>query len=263
MFERYTENARRVIFFARYEASQFGLPYIETEHLLLGLLRENKVLINRCFQSPLSLDAIRQQVEAHTVIREKVSTSFDLPLSNESKRVLAYAAEEAERLHHKHIGSEHLLLGLLREKDAFAAQLLNGQDVFLDQVRQVVSNWQLAVKQANEDWDTVEIHGAGWDVGYVRTTVAELQKFTWRKREWKPKDVLKDINTGRVFFDVSRKDDPSFEFVPGGWPHESCTICQWQLNADGGPDHAEGYTNGREWVCTECYEKFLGSSGNK
>jgi ATP-dependent Clp protease ATP-binding subunit ClpC len=120
MFERYTEKARRVIFFARYEASQFGSPYIETEHLLLGLLREDKALTNRFLRSHASVESIRKQIEAHTTIREKVSTSVDLPLSNECKRVLAYAAEEAERLGHKHIGTEHLLLGLLREDIAGA-----------------------------------------------------------------------------------------------------------------------------------------------
>jgi ATP-dependent Clp protease ATP-binding subunit ClpA len=112
MFERYTEKARRVIFFARYEASQFGSPYIETEHLLLGLLREDKALTNRFLRSHASVESIRKQIEGHTTIREKVSTSVDLPLSNECKRVLAYAAEEAERLSHKHIGTEHLLAWL-------------------------------------------------------------------------------------------------------------------------------------------------------
>ena len=125
MFERYTEKARRVIFFGRYEASQFGSPYIETEHLLLGLLREDKALTNRFLRGPGQLEAIREQIEKHTIMREKVSTSVDLPLSNEGKRVLAYAAEEAERLSHKHIGTEHLLLGLLREEKSFAAQLLH------------------------------------------------------------------------------------------------------------------------------------------
>ena len=119
MFERYTEKARRVIFFARYEASQFGSPYIETEHLLLGLLREDKALANRFLRSHAAIESIRKQIEAHTTIREKVSTSVDLPLSHECKRVLAYGAEEAERLNHKHIGTEHLLLGLLREEKMF------------------------------------------------------------------------------------------------------------------------------------------------
>ena len=136
MFERYTEKARRVIFFARYEASQFGSPYIETEHLLLGLLREDKALTNRFLRSHTSVESIRKQIEQHTTIREKVSTSVDLPLSNECKRVLAYAAEEAERLSHKHIGTEHLLLGLLREEKCFAAEILTERGLRLPTIRE-------------------------------------------------------------------------------------------------------------------------------
>ncbi|QNI34854.1 ATP-dependent Clp protease ATP-binding subunit [Alloacidobacterium dinghuense] len=136
MFERYTEKARRVIFFARYEASQFGSPYIETEHLLLGLLREDKALTNRFLRSHASVESIRKQIEGHTTIREKVSTSVDLPLSNECKRVLAYAAEEAERLSHKHIGTEHLLLGLLREEKCFAAEILHERGLKLVAIRE-------------------------------------------------------------------------------------------------------------------------------
>src|ERR1700748_1926644 len=136
MFERYTEKARRVIFFARYEASQFGSPYIETEHLLLGLLREDKALTNRFLRSHASVESIRKQIEAHTTIREKVSTSVDLPLSNECKRVLAYAAEEAERLSHKHIGTEQLLLGLLREEKCFAAEILQERGLRLPAIRE-------------------------------------------------------------------------------------------------------------------------------
>src|SRR2546427_4970743 len=136
MFERYTEKARRVIFFARYEASQFGSPYIETEHLLLGLLREDKALTNRFLRSHASVESIRKQIEGHTTIREKVSTSVDLPVSNECKRVLAYAAEEAERLSHKHIGTEHLLLGLLREEKCFAAEILHERGLRLSTIRE-------------------------------------------------------------------------------------------------------------------------------
>jgi ATP-dependent Clp protease ATP-binding subunit ClpC len=136
MFERYTEKARRVIIFARYEASQFGSPYIETEHLLLGLLREDKALTNRFLRSHASVESIRKQIEGHTTIREKVSTSVDLPLSNECKRVLAYAAEEAERLSHKHIGTEHLLLGLLREEKCFAAEILTERGLRLPMIRE-------------------------------------------------------------------------------------------------------------------------------
>ena len=142
MFERYTEKARRVIFFARYEASQFGSPYIETEHLLLGLLREDKALTNRFLRSHGSIESIRKQIEGRTAIREKVSTSVDLPLSQESKRVLAYAAEEAERLAHKHIGTEHLLLGLLREEKCFAAEILHERGLRLSTLREELSRSQ-------------------------------------------------------------------------------------------------------------------------
>jgi ATP-dependent Clp protease ATP-binding subunit ClpC len=135
MFERYTEKARRIIFFARYEASQFGSPYIETEHLLLGILREDKTLTHR-FLPGTKPESMRQQIDAATSKREQIPTSVDLPLSNESKRVLAYAAEEAERLSHRHIGTEHLFLGLLREERSFAAQLLHEHGVKLEAVRE-------------------------------------------------------------------------------------------------------------------------------
>jgi ATP-dependent Clp protease ATP-binding subunit ClpC len=142
MFERYTEKARRVIFFARYEASQFGSPFIETEHLLLGLLREDKALTNRFLRSHASIESIRKQVEGRTTIREKVSTSVDLPLSQECKRVLAYAAEEAERLSHKHIGTEHLLLGVLREDKCFAAEILHERGLRLSSIREELGRTQ-------------------------------------------------------------------------------------------------------------------------
>src|ERR1700747_1370258 len=149
MFERYTEKARRVIFFARYEASQFGSPCIETEHLLLGLLREDKALANRFLRYSALVESIRKQIEPHTTMREKVSTSVDLPLSHECKRVLAYGAEEAERLNHKHIGTEHLLLGLLREEKCFAADILHERGLRLSQVREEIARSSSEKMSAN------------------------------------------------------------------------------------------------------------------
>jgi len=140
MFERYTEKARRVIFFARYEASQFGSPYIESEHLLLGLLREDKALTNRFLRSHASVESIRKQIKENTTIRERIATSVDLPLSNECKRILAYGAEEAERLGHKHIGTEHLLLGTLREEKCLAAAILKERGVELEKVREELAS---------------------------------------------------------------------------------------------------------------------------
>lgn len=94
MFERYTEKARRVIFFARYEASQYGSPSIESEHLLLGVVREER--------APASLiESIREEIESQITIRERISTSVDMPLSEECERILKYATEEADRLGNK------------------------------------------------------------------------------------------------------------------------------------------------------------------
>ena len=138
MFEQFTEKARRAIFFGRYEASQFGSPYIESEHLLLGLLREDLALATRFLRSS-PVDGIREEIKKNTTFRQPTSTSADLPLSNECKRALAYAAEEAERLSHKHIGTEHLLMGLLREEKCFAAQLLIERSVNLEDMRKQLS----------------------------------------------------------------------------------------------------------------------------
>src|SRR5688500_11620830 len=136
MFERYTERARRVLFFARYEASQLGSISIETEHLLLGLIREGKGLTSRIFaRSHLSLETIRREIEGRTVFREKVSVSVEIPFSAEAKRVLGFAAEEADRLLHNYIGTEHLLLGILREERSVAASILMEQGMRLHTVR--------------------------------------------------------------------------------------------------------------------------------
>lgn len=137
MFERYTEKARRVIFFARYEASQFGASQIEAEHVLLGLIREDKNLTHRFFhRSHASIESIRKEIESRTVMRERISDKIDLPLSGEAKRVLAYAAEESERLGNRHIGTEHLLLGLLREENSVAAEILYDRGLRLSDIRQ-------------------------------------------------------------------------------------------------------------------------------
>ena len=137
MFERYTERARRVLFFARYEASQLGSISIEAEHLLLGLIREGRGLTSRIFaRSHLSLESIRKEIEGRTISREKVSTSVEIPFSTETKRVLQFSAGEADRLLHNYIGTEHLLLGILREEHSAAAALLSEKGMRLNTVRE-------------------------------------------------------------------------------------------------------------------------------
>ena len=124
MFERYTEKARRVIFFARYEASRYGSPYIETEFLLLGLLREEPWLVTR-FLGPNSVAAnIRTEIESHIPPRERISTSVEVPLTEDCKKVLNLAGEESERLAQRHVETGHLLLGILRVEGSLASQVL-------------------------------------------------------------------------------------------------------------------------------------------
>jgi len=148
MFERYTESARRVIFFARYEASQLGSTKIETEHLLLGLLCEDKDIFSRFIHAQSSAESIRTHIEARTAVRGKVSAAIDLPLTNQCKRVLAYAAEEAEWLNHRHIGAEHLVLGILREENCLAATILHERGLRLDALREDLANSPVAVEDA-------------------------------------------------------------------------------------------------------------------
>ncbi|MDQ3584648.1 MAG: ATP-dependent Clp protease ATP-binding subunit, partial [Acidobacteriota bacterium] len=151
MFERYTEKARRVIFFARYEASQFGAPAIEPEHLLLGLMREDKTLTARFLQrAHTSLEAIRKEVEGRATMRERIPTSVELPLAPETKRVLHHAHEESDRLQHRHIGTEHLLLGLLREERSMAAEILLERGLRLAAVREEVARATGAERNAQK-----------------------------------------------------------------------------------------------------------------
>lgn len=134
MFERYTERARRVIFFARYEASQFGNTMIDTEHLLIGLDREDAKTIH--YFCPNQVVAVRNKVLQHIApAGEKTSTSIDIPLSDSCRRILAYANEETERLSQSYIGTEHLLLGILRETDCVAERVLRDLGVGLEAVR--------------------------------------------------------------------------------------------------------------------------------
>ncbi|MGB7759728.1 MAG: Clp protease N-terminal domain-containing protein [Bryobacteraceae bacterium] len=136
MFEIFTEKARRTIFFGRYEASQHGLPAIDTPCLLLGILREEKVLMGRLLPGgPEERARLAAEVEAlFSVTIEKIATSVDLPLSHQAKRALVYAAEESSRLNHRCIDGRHLLLGLLREKGTEAA-CLKAHGIELEKVR--------------------------------------------------------------------------------------------------------------------------------
>jgi ATP-dependent Clp protease ATP-binding subunit ClpC len=135
MFEKYTQLARVVIFRGRFQASLFGSPAIEAEHLLLGLLATDEPLCVRVFKSADRVQQVRRAVELATPRQdEKTPTSVDLPLSNSCKRVLSHAAELAERLNHSYIAPEHLLFGIASENESRAARILSENGVLLAEI---------------------------------------------------------------------------------------------------------------------------------
>jgi len=145
MFEKYTEEARRVIFFARYDAMQFGASEIRSEHLLMGLIREDKELINKVFKGSknlIDLDYVHKEVEIRIgKLREATHDTYDLQLSLELKKILACASQEYERLESEYLSTEHLLLGILGiEETCVASEILRGEGLSFDSVRDSVEH---------------------------------------------------------------------------------------------------------------------------
>jgi ATP-dependent Clp protease ATP-binding subunit ClpC len=137
MFERYSDGARRALFFSRYEASELGSTSIAPEHLLLGLLHDEAVF-SSLTPEPLPLPRVRSELERQVGVRAKFSTLVEIPFSTATKQALQFAAVEADALKHAHIGIEHLLLGLLRDETSGAAAVLAAHGVRLSDVRATV-----------------------------------------------------------------------------------------------------------------------------
>ena len=126
MFEKYNEKARRALFFARYEASKLGSRVIESEHVLLGILREGEDTVTELFRRfRIKPEEVRREIEGERVFVERISSTAELPLSEESKKILAYASHEAESMLHGSVGSEHLLIGILRVDGCLAMRILS------------------------------------------------------------------------------------------------------------------------------------------
>jgi len=144
MFEKYTEKAKKVLFLARYEASQMGSKVIGSEHLLLGLIKEGDELVRDLFQrSNVNLELLRAELEARGPSGEKQAAPIEIPFSEETKKILSCAEEEAERLLHPYVSDEHLLLGLLRVEDSAAGRVLSEKGMRLYALREdTVAVWK-------------------------------------------------------------------------------------------------------------------------
>jgi len=140
MFERYNEPARRSLFFSRYEASMLGSLAIGTEHLLLGVLKERDPLITHLLGTvSVTGDALRQIIYARAgASAAPLDVSVEIPFSKDAKDVLQYAAQEADRLLHRHIGPEHLLLGLLGLEGGLAGEILREHGLSLASIREAL-----------------------------------------------------------------------------------------------------------------------------
>src|SRR5204863_2643507 len=140
-YERFTDRARKVMQLANQEAQRFNHEYIGTEHILLGLVKEGSgVAANVLKNLDVDLRKIRLEVEKIVQSGPDMVTMGKLPQTPRAKKVIEYAMEEARNLNHNYVGTEHLLLGLLREQEGVAAQVLMNLGLKLEDVREEVLN---------------------------------------------------------------------------------------------------------------------------
>ena len=141
MYERFTDRARKVMQLANQEAQRFNHEYIGTEHILLGLVKEGSgVAANVLKNLEVDLRKIRLEVEKIVQSGPDMVTMGKLPQTPRAKKVVEYAMEEARNLNHNYVGTEHLLLGLIREQEGVAAQVLMNLGLKLEDVREEVLN---------------------------------------------------------------------------------------------------------------------------
>jgi hypothetical protein len=267
MFERYTEKARRVIFFSKIEASHYGSPCIDGEHILLGLIREHKGL--QSWIPGAHLETIQKRIDEQTYRGSPSGTAVDLPLSASCKAILKVASEEAERLNHRHIGTEHLFLALF-SVESLAAKVLaqSGADpAALRAKLSEQSEHQLALldrearlRRALRAADPLlEIHGIRRNASYIRDLVKTVRSYNWHwhKTQWKPRDIVIHRTDSKFSFEMSlARDAENFMVVEHGWTKDRCFICGWEL-FESDDEHGTGYTNGRHWLCMECCERLI------
>jgi len=161
MFERFTDRARKVMALANQEAQRFNHEYIGTEHFLLGLVKEGSgVGANVLKNLGVDLRKVRLEVEKLVKSGPEMVTMGKLPQTPRAKKVIEYAIEEARALNHNYVGTEHLLLGLLREQDGVAAQVLMNLNLKLEEVREEVLNL-LGAGMENDEGDEVAAGGGG------------------------------------------------------------------------------------------------------
>jgi Clp amino terminal domain, pathogenicity island component len=203
MFERFTDRARRVVPLAQEEARMLNHNYIGTEHILLGLLREGEGVAAKALESlGISLDAVRQQVE-EIIGQGQQAPSGPIPFTPRAKKVLELSLREALQLGQNYIGTEHILLGLIREGDGVAAQVLIRLGADLNRVRQQIIALLYRSKESRLDRRSAE-EGA---------LLPEVQARLDAVEDWLAA-VEQRVGTGP---DTSDLDEQSIGSAASGW----------------------------------------------
>ena len=214
MFDRFTDRAKKVMSFARQEAMKFNHEYIGTEHILLGLVQEGSgVAANVLKNMNIDLEKIRHEVEKIVKTGPSMVTMGQLPFTPRAKKVLELSMEEASQLSHNYIGTEHLLLGLIRENEGIAAQVMMNLGVKLDEVREEVLEFLGASEGGQEedgDEATSAAGGGGQQQSSTKSKTPALDSFgrdlTELARETKLDPVIgRDSEIERVIQILSRR----------------------------------------------------------
>ncbi|MEM7517822.1 MAG: Clp protease N-terminal domain-containing protein, partial [Planctomycetota bacterium] len=221
MFDRFTDRAKKVMNLARQEAQRFHHEYLGTEHILLGLVQEGSgVAANVLKNMGIDLDKIRTEVEKIVKTGPNVVTMGQLPFTPRAKKVLELSMEEASNLGHNYIGTEHLLLGLIKENEGIAAQVLMNLGVKLEDVREEVLDF-LGADTSDEEEEETSI-GEGSTQTNSKSKTPALDSFgrdlTELAKEGKLDNVIgRDNEIERVIQILSRrtKNNPVLLGEPG------------------------------------------------
>ena len=178
MFDRFTDRAKKVMNLARQEAQRFNHEYLGTEHILLGLVQEGSgVAANVLKNMGIDLNKIRMEVEKIVKTGPSMVTMGQLPFTPRAKKVLELSMEEAGNLGHNYIGTEHLLLGLIKENEGIAAQVLLNLGVKLEDVREEVLDFLGADTSDEEDEEVVGEEGPGGQSSNSKSKTPALDSF--------------------------------------------------------------------------------------
>jgi hypothetical protein len=190
-------------------------------------------------------------------------------LSEHAKRALSYAAEEADRLNHRPIATTHLLIGLMRDDKFASAESLSQLGAHLESLRKRVEALgeqrgyaevrpPIVCHRTVTGPEVIAIHGLKRNVEELRRDVSSLRGCYWKRKPWKPRNVVMKKDGKNISFDLTlAKKSSEFVLVKGGWKRDRCAVCGWDLFESKDATHGTGFTNGRDWICTECHHRFI------